>query len=300
MDIRTALTYEIGNLHEPIVTSYTLGLLLFRLYRSGEYRGERLKEISRAIPTQATFNTVKTALLRRAVLTEDAPLPSPDVFGILGRQEAPAEDVACAVDPFAYVSHMSAMDWHGFTDRVPRLLSLSSPPPKEWRTFADEKMRKDLPGEDFWMYRGEHLPELRRLRLEKIGRVRVNRYASLHLGAFTHVRGRALRVSTIGRTFLDMIREPDLCGGIYHVLDIYARDAERYLQLIVDEIERHDRQIDKVRAGYILQERCGLTHPTVQSWTRLAQRGGSRKLYAHGPYSPDYSETWCLSINIEE
>jgi predicted transcriptional regulator of viral defense system len=114
------------------------------------------------------------------------------------------------------------------------------------------------------------------------------------------VQGKPRRVATIGRTFLDMLREPDLCGGIYHVLDIFAEQAPRYLRLIVDEIDRHGTKIDKVRAGYVLAERLNLTHPAFAVWQTCAQRGGSRKLDAQADYSPRFSETWCLSINIDE
>ena len=109
-----------------------------------------------------------------------------------------------------------------------------------------------------------------------------------------------MRVATIGRTFLDMLREPELCGGIYHVLEIYAAHAQRYLRLIIDVINRHGTKIDKVRAGYILDERLGLLHPIIDSWLEFAQRGGSRKLLANAPYRSRFSEKWCLSINIEE
>lgn len=300
MDIRTALTLEIGQRNQPVITSYQIGLILFRLYRARTYRGENLTRIKREIPGRNEYLRIVKDLLQRAVLTDEGPIRNPEIFGVLGRHDPVAGEVACAIDPFAYVSHMSAMEWHGLTDRSPKLLFISAPSPKEWPKFALEKMRKDLPGDEFQNYRGERLPELRRLRMDKIGKTRVNRYSSLHLGAFTNVQGKVLRVSTIGRTFLDMIREPDLCGGIYHVLEIFKRDAERYLQLIVDEIDRNGTKIDKVRAGYILEERCDLAHPLTMNWTKFAQRGGSRKLYAHNPYAPDFSEKWCLSINIEE
>ncbi|ASF48540.1 hypothetical protein [Methylovulum psychrotolerans] len=163
-------------------------------------------------------------------------------------------------------------------------------------------MQKDLGEEAIGHYLGSSLPTLRRLRLIKIHRKTLNIHSTVHCdpGSYVNVQGRFLRVSTIGRTFLDMIREPDLCGGIYHVLDIYAEHASRYLRLIVDVIDRHGSKIDKVRAGYILGERLGLAHPAIENWHTLVQRGGSQKLHAKSAYSPNFSEKWCLSINIEE
>jgi predicted transcriptional regulator of viral defense system len=205
------------------------------------------------------------------------------------------------VDPFAYVSHLSAMEWHGLTDRIPKILFISSPIPRDWRRFARKKMQKDLGSNEHYVsYLDSSLPRLRRLSLTKAAGKTVHRHASLHTGAFTSVKDRPLRVSTIGRTFRDMIREPDLCGGIYHVLNVYQQHAERYLPLIVDEIDRHGTQIEKVRAGYILEERLALSDEIFTRWGSFIQRGGSRKLYANSEYSPRFSEKWCLSLNIEE
>ena len=114
------------------------------------------------------------------------------------------------------------------------------------------------------------------------------------------VKGQCLRVSSIGRTFFDMLRNPSLCGGIYHVLDVYEESVKRYLKVIVNELERHGSAIDKVRAGYVLEERLGLSDPCIDGWKEHIQRGGSRKLVADEPYKPVFSDNWCLSINIEE
>jgi predicted transcriptional regulator of viral defense system len=107
-----------------------------------------------------------------------------------------------------------------------------------------------------------------------------------------------LRVATLGRVFLDMLREPRLCGGIQHVVDIYRQEASRHLKLIVDEVDRHGQPIDKVRAGFVLAEVCRLQSPVIDGWDRFAQRGGSRKLDAESEYAPIYSERWQLSINV--
>lgn len=96
-----------------------------------------------------------------------------------------------------------------------------------------------------------------------------------------------------------MIRRPDLCGGIRHVIEVYKGHASTYLTLITAEIDAHGAPIDKIRAGYILEEMCSLSDPVVAGWQRYVQRGGSRKLDAASEYSPHYSARWCLSINIE-
>ena len=102
----------------------------------------------------------------------------------------------------------------------------------------------------------------------------------------------------VGRAFLDMVREPGNCGGMQHVVDTYREHGARYLALIADEVEQHGNAVEKVRAGYLLDEVCRLTHPLVDGWTQKAQRGGSRLLDPLGEYAPVYSEKWKLSINV--
>ena len=87
---------------------------------------------------------------------------------------------------------------------------------------------------------------------------KIFRYSSVHQGAFKHIDGRMLRVSTIGRTFLDMLRKPDYCGSMYHVAGIFKNNGQQYSKLIIDEIDRHGTNIEKARAGYLLEEvQCG-------------------------------------------
>ena len=69
---------------------------------------------------------------------------------------------------------------------------------------------------------------------------------------------------------------------------------------ITDEITQHGQPIDKVRAGYILEERLALSNEVIDSWAQYAQRGGSRKLDATAEYIPQWSDKWCLSINTFE
>lgn len=300
MDLTTALTREIAQLPQPVITSYQVALILFRLYRDRAYKGEPLKRLRQETPTKSNFSKQVKELVRLAILQESEAAKHSEVFAIIGKEQTSAEEIACCIDPFCYISHMSAMEWHGLTNRVPKMLFMSLPAAAEWQKYARERMLKDLGEDGLTAFRLGHLPTLRRLTVEAIARKTVNRHLSLHLGAFTSVRDKALRVSTIGRTFLDMIREPDLCGGIYHVLDVWRDHAGQYLPLIVGEVDQHGSKIDKVRAGYILEERLRLHHPSLEKWVEFAQRGGSRKLHSNASYSEKFSERWCLSLNIEE
>ena len=208
-----------------------------------------------------------------------------------------AAELACLVDPFAYVSHLSAIEHYGLTDRFPAVLYLSTPPNAEWRALATNRMQSDL-GDAFEPYLNSGFPQLRNIGITKIDRTTVHILRRTNRGAFKTISENTLRVATVGRTFLDMLREPHLCGGIQHVIDIYRDSAKDYLRLIVDEFDAHGSAIDKVRAGYLLTEICHLESEAFRSWEAFAQRGGSRKLDAEADYSEAFSEKWKLSINV--
>ncbi len=279
----------------PVITDYQLGSFLFCVFKKGTYKRHKIS-VESIEPQERKFSDRIQQLLEDGILIENEDFPQNNVFNILGAQDKSAEEVVCTVDPFAYVSHLSAMDFHGLTDRNSKTLYISRPNTKVWKSFAQEQMKKEL-GEYYDEYTNSSFPRLKRLELAKINKRAIHSYSSSHLGAFKNVHDRMIRVSTIGRVFLEMLREPNLCGGIEHVLDVYEEHATRYLKLILNEIDRHGKPIDKVRAGYILNEYLNLDHETIQKWETYVQRGGSRKLDPSQEYSTQYSEKWCLSIN---
>ncbi|MCG7984534.1 type IV toxin-antitoxin system AbiEi family antitoxin domain-containing protein [Candidatus Thiodiazotropha endoloripes] len=297
MKLTKALSLSIFELNQPVITYYQLAVIVHNLYISKSFRGENILSIRRDYANSRNLNEVLNQLQDDGILDAFRGFPKQSVFSILGRSDATSGEVACSVDPFCYLSHLSAMEYHGLTNRIPSKLFLSSPGRNLWKNFAHKRMEKDLKN-SLSIYRDNKLPELRKIRMEKIRKTIVNRHNSIHLGAYKNVRGKKLRVSTLGRTFLEMLREPELCGGMPHVLDVFSEFAETYLKLIVDEIDIHGTPIDKVRAGYILEERIGLNNPIFDKWIIYAQRGGSRKLDPSNEYIPDFSEKWCLSINV--
>jgi len=294
LPIPKAITFSIGGLEQPVITNYQLGVIIFNLYHLRKFNGQKLR-IRKTQPDLNDFNRIIGKLLNNGVLKQIRGLST--VYSIIGKDISSEEEIVCTVDPFAYISHLSAMSYHGITDRIPKIVFISSPSPKKWREFALEKMKKDLK-DNFFVYNDNFLPKLIRVNMGRVGKRVVSRFSSIHLGAFKKIKKRAIRVSTIGRTFLDMIKRPDLCAGIYHVIDIYKEFAERYLDLIVDEIDRNGNKIDIVRAGHILEEICDLKHDAFDRWTQNVERGGSRKLDPTEEYSSNYSYRWCLSINI--
>lgn len=288
-----ALADALAAIDAPAVSPYDLGRLLFAALAT-----------NKTTPPPATLKPAYQAVVQSLIEVRLlSPIPStasaPAGYRLFGRKSAMPAEIACSLDPFAYVSHLSAMEYHGLTDRFPKTLFMSTPPLKEWRRQAGQRMSRDL-GDRLERYKASGLPRLTRPALTAVDRIVIQFQERSQMGAFRRIAGSPLCVATVGRTFLDMLREPGLCGGMQHVLDIYRSQAKRYANLIVDEIDRHGAPIDKVRAGYVLTDVCHLSLPATEAWKAFAQRGGSRKLDPDAEYAADYSETWKLSINVPQ
>lgn len=293
-----ALTLRLGKEHRsPVVSLYDLGLQLWLLYATREYAGHRVKNLRNPVPARSSLFKYRDDLIENGVLERRNDLPA-DTWLLTLSPFKDTADILCGFDPFCYLSHLSAMEFHGLTELVPRLLFATSFPAAEWRRHARERMAVDL-GESLADYQQAKMPPLQRHALEALGKRKINLYTSKAAGSFISVRDRPLRVASMGRTFLDMLRRPDLCGGIHHVIDTFVAHATVYLPLIVDELDRHGDPIEKVRAGYILEERCEIRgNQRIEAWVQFAQRGGSRRLDPAEEYWPEFSEKWMISLNV--
>jgi predicted transcriptional regulator of viral defense system len=290
-----AFSGKLAEINQPVITDYELGVQLHWLYSKQKYRGQALR-VKKKTAEQVDLQRIINALYKNEILSAFKKFKS--VHRIFGKKIESEEEVVCSINPFAYISHLSAMEYHGLTDKIPRVLIYTAPEAKAWKEFAFKKMEKDYKGTV-----NKELPILTSTIMNKVGKKKLIKYNSVHTGAYVNTKNSPLRVSSIGRTFLDMLRKPDLCDGIYNVIQAYMEHAEMYLDLIIDEIDQNGTKIEKIRAGYLLEddERCNIkNNPRIERWKKYIQRGGSRKLDPNNGYAPKYSKTWCLSINIEE
>jgi predicted transcriptional regulator of viral defense system len=296
ISLTKAITLYLGGLNQPVITKYYVSIVLHKLLASKKIGGEQIKIFRRKSFGVDFIYKQLDELVDNGVLTPNMDFPKKEVFNITGNKRFDESDIACAVDPFCYVSHLTAMAYHGITDRIPRTLFITRPDNKTWAACARERMDKDFG--NYQIYKTTGLPRLKKIAFNKINGRPVKESASIHHGAFKIITDRSMRVSSIGRTLLDMIRKPSLCGGIRHVQDVYMEYAANYLDLIIDEVDGHGTQIEKVRVGYMLEEACGIKDKRTEKWLQFVQRGGSRKLDPESEYSSNYSARWCLSINI--
>ena len=288
--LERSLVDRLKDRQQAVITPHDLFRIMQDLYLDGSR--ERLS-LKTAAPGTSHYRRLCRSLCRARVIGDD------DDYGqralrILVAYDQPPEDIVCLADPLCYVSHLSAMQWWGLTERIPKDAMFTRTNASKSRIRLLEIMENDhreLPPEPLRPRRIRHPESVRGCPVRMID--------SKTAGDSVTVQGRRMRLATVGQTFLDMLRRQDLCGGMRHVLEVYDRHAGQWVEEIVSAVDEFPDKIIKCRAGYILSERLNIQHGKISSWKASApQRGGSCKLDSSRGYAPTYSEDWNLSLNV--
>ena len=283
------LVEKLREANQPVITPYQFFRLIQEMYREGTMRSLRKD----TVPKEKQFHIYYKRLFQADMID-----PDPDYSSRLIRvrivSSRPTEEIVCLADPLCHLSHLSAMQHWGLTNRSPSLITFSRPDRKTARDGLMAMMEDHpypQPPNHFQLQYVNHPKQVRKREI-KVTESRL-------LGDFVEAPDRPLRFTTIGQTFLDMLQRPELCGGMSHVLDVYDEHAAFWLSEIIATVNTCSKKVVKCRAGYILEERLGIQHKFIDKWKATApQRGGSCKLDPSRDYAPIYSETWMLSLNV--
>lgn len=279
------------NHNSPIITNADLYSILLKLYHDQSYEGVRIGKITKTQPDIQTYNSKINALQSNGIIV---PLTGVKAYLISGRESPSAEQVGCYLYPFSYLCYLSAMDYHGITDRIPKSVHLMTPPPPISASLLSEQNPNN------WTNENTHA-KIRNIKMSaKFEQKDFIYHTSKNFNVYKEIiNSGGMRVAPLGRTFLDMFKTPKYCGGFDHVLDIMEESSSRYLKLILKEFSQFGSNIDKSRLGFILENVLNVRHDSLDEWALSAQRGSSRVLVPGKEFSPYYSEKWCISINQE-
>ncbi|CAL4869710.1 hypothetical protein MMA231_04002 (plasmid) [Asticcacaulis sp. MM231] len=115
---------ELLHVHNrPVLSIFEFHRLVWRLYTEPTDKKLYLRSHT---PAQADTFRLRDSLKDNGKIASD-PDYGPSVLRILSVPDLPAEDIASLVDEFCYVSHLSAMQRWGLTDRHPESLIMSRP-----------------------------------------------------------------------------------------------------------------------------------------------------------------------------
>lgn len=276
----------------PVITAYDLFQVLRELFTQQNRKSLYLRHDT---PDSGDLRKVATNLSTTRALEVDADYGR-SVYRVIPAGEAPAEEIAALANPFGYISHLSAMQRWGLTERRPDALHLTMPPAAAATALVETRMVADYGTPE--LVRDQ--PKLKFIRHPKVVRGRpISVYETRHRGRWLQVQDSHARLATVGQAFVDMVERPQYCGGMAHVIDVWEKHATVFQEEIIATLDAADSPIAKVRAGYLLDELIQIGDDSrVQSWARFAQRGGSRVLDPTKPFRATYSEKWMLSLNV--
>lgn len=285
----------------PVITDYYLYWLIFQLLKDRKTHGHEIDIRTKSLSPEMVRKRISD--LTQGYLSLDSDFSRNFVAGNASfprrvwknptKDKGTAAEVASVVDPFCYVSHLSAMQLYGLTNRNPKDLMLTVPGRKAWKELSPPLDKAATHNQEF-VIPFLHISLPQKLRGQKL-HVFTTEYA--HPTAIPQ-QNNTSRVAPIGHCFIDMLSEPHLCGGINYVMEVFQEHAGVFLQDIIEAGDTDSRPIIKVRLGYILSEYLGYQDTRVEQWVQFAQRGSSRKLDAKKPFNgTKISEKWMLSLN---
>jgi predicted transcriptional regulator of viral defense system len=283
-----ALADRLNSIQRPLISNYDLFLQVVEIYRSGT-----TKYLRGAWPSPDAIDRTKGILRQEGIIRPDNDYPRQ--WRIMSVSDAPADEIVCLSDPHCYISHISAMQRYGITQRRPEALHITKLRAEDAKALNQQRVVADLgkDANDQFVERLTLTHHPTEVRKRPLSVMETSKY-----GEWIKLRGLHLRVSTIGQTFLDTIQYPDRCGGIRHVLEVWEEHSKNYLEDIIRSVDGAEDTIVKLRAGYILDERLNVGDQRIENWQKLAQRGGSRVLQPGVAYSDKFSKKWMLSINV--
>jgi predicted transcriptional regulator of viral defense system len=287
-----ALQSAIKDLNKPIISKFDILCLALKINRDGSYKNEPLYK-QRILFGFEKFSSLVSQLFQAHFLSRDNDFKF--YYKIADEFIGNCEEACCLVDPFCYISHLSAMRKYGLTDRIPEVVILTTAALKLWHEMKIE-LENDLLGEEF--YNNKYVSIKRATFPDFVRKMKVKRIESKFLHPSIQIKDSHARISAIGYTFVDMLDRPDLCGGMQHVIDVWKEHSKSYLDEIIEAVNQSPKKIIKSRAGYIIDEVLKIKNSQVNLWQKFSQRGGSRVLDPNSPFDPKFSEKWMISINV--
>jgi predicted transcriptional regulator of viral defense system len=219
-------------------------------------------------PKNLLYNLTKKNWVLR--LKKGVYMIAPLEAGELGAQSHTVHSFVIAshlVDPY-YISHWSALNYHGLTEQTPPAVYVASTKPRNTRRILDTEF------------------------------VFVT-IAERKMFGFTEIKieDSTVNVSTPEKTIVDCLDHPEHCGGIEIVAKaIYFENRSLDFDKIVAMAEKMGNGAVQKRLGYVL-EALGLSYGEKLGRTNLSK--GYVKLDTKLPPVGKISEKWKLLVNAD-
>ena len=252
--------------------------------------GERRWE--RPPTSEAEIDRILRRLVQQGELKPIAGAPALFlVASPFAQQGAVTEDeILMEAHPFAALSHLSALVFHGLTDLVPNEIHATiSERADELPLGTDTSDWAGLP-----LTRGRPIATIRDM---PVRWHRLRRGSGSTGTAIFQPRGYPVRVTDPEMTLLDGLLHPEWSGGFDNVLRAWRAAADTLdLDRLFEHVDAVDVGILRQRTGWILEE-LEISDPRLDEWAARAVRGGSSRLVGAAPFSSQFNERWKISLN---
>ncbi|EIJ43150.1 putative transcriptional regulator [Beggiatoa alba B18LD] len=251
-------------------------------------------------PEKINYADVVNKLLNIGILHERGEPEKHIYYLIAGKPTYSTKEIICCLYPYGYLSYISAMEWYELTDKIPREIIFTVCNQKIWRDNALRDIKTRLPNDT--TIPSNFIPKYPLTKTQIINQEQVIIAHESNIIEPVQIKNTPIRVSSIGKTFIDMLRKPELCGGEEHVLEVYLEHGKKYAKQIITALKNpQNKKIDIARVGFVLDKMLGVQHEQITTWQKEAknERGSSKKLSHLHEFSPIYDEDWSLSINVE-
>ena len=212
----------------PVITPSQLFWQVYETYQLG--KNERLY-LRNEHPLKPQYDRLRRNLIAAHIIRPDKDYGD-RAYYINAIPNLPADEITCILDPLCHVSHLSAMQRWGLTDRAPAFLQLTKPNRGLARIKLQEKTTQQLHNTQ---YDSPPIPLTDISHPKKVRSQPINIFATASPGALIKIRGTETRISSIEQTFLDTIAKPKMCGGMSHVIQVWKNNFEKYSTTIIME-----------------------------------------------------------------
>lgn len=307
-----SLEYALG---DWILNDYPLSVIngevvakkIFELYRDNFHGAKRIARIRSVEPRSEVYRNHIDSLISAGIISEisdfhssqSTAYPFDGSYVIRSKPSYTAEEAVCSIFPYSYLSHLSAMARHGFTDKNPVVVYLSSPSKSVWKECASLQL-EDLELDGSSRFRKAQFMPKYPTKNTVFGK-ELRPISGAEDAGVLDVRGSPLRLTTPARTLVDMTRKPEFCGGIEHSLESLVENITPYRKKVFSYLNDNGRKIDRARVGFLLHRVLGMNDPTILEWMDESSktRGSTKVLVPGEPFSENYDKDWCLSINAK-
>lgn len=276
---------------------------IYKIYVEKEYKGERVLNIRTDNPRGGQFRNYIDKLERSSVIE---PLDQPggpwflheesSYYLVSPYKEKPYAEIVCSLYPYGFISYITAMSWHGITDRIPKKIYYTSPSRELWKkkSISDitERIGRHAKFDEFVPF----FPKEMRVAGYDLVVMETKKYIEP-----LEAEG-GVRVSEIGQLFIDMTRRPEFCGGESHVIEVYSEYGYTFRKKIIKQLGKTGTSIDKARVCFLLENVCDFSSDQIEIWKseQSGKRGGSRKFSHRNEFSSCYNPSWGISLNVKE